>query len=378
MKIGFDAKRAFNNNTGLGNYSRYIISSLVKAFPEHEYLLYTPKVQERFKDFVQGGVEIGQPKGLAKRFGSVWRSMLLGRRVARDGVDIYHGLSHELPYDINKGNVKTVLTMHDLIFVRYPELYKPFDRKLYFKKYFKSCQLADSIIAISEQTRQDVHTFFGVPLENMKVHYQDCLPMFQQEITEATKQQVRKKYGFEKEFILCVGTVEKRKNQLNLIKAFRALEDNKLELVIVGRPTAYRTELDAYVQEHGLSNRVRFITDADFIDFPAIYASAKLFVYPSIFEGFGIPIIEAQNCGVPVITSTGSCFSEAGGDSALYADPNRYEDLLEQMKKVLADEDLAKKMSEGGKQNVLRFRPEVTMPQLMEVYKETIRKGGRK
>ena len=135
MRIAFDAKRAFNNTSGLGNYSRYTISSLCKSYPEHSYHLYTPSINKGVDFQSPHNTELSLPENFfAKQFTSYWRSVGLKKRLKRDKIDLYHGLSNELPLGISKSGIKSVVTIHDLIFMRLPELYKSFDRKVYLKK----------------------------------------------------------------------------------------------------------------------------------------------------------------------------------------------------------------------------------------------------
>ncbi|MFW5756970.1 MAG: glycosyltransferase, partial [Tangfeifania sp.] len=169
MKIGFDAKRAFLNASGLGNYSRNTLNALKQYYPENNYTLFTPKVKaDLFTNHDQ--FQVVSPsqfyRGVLK---SVWRSFFLTGKIKKYSLDIFHGLSNELPSGIHKTDIPSVVTTHDLIFMRYPEFYKPVDRKIYFRKMKYACQAAAKIIAISRQTKNDVETFFQVPSEKVEV-----------------------------------------------------------------------------------------------------------------------------------------------------------------------------------------------------------------
>ncbi len=368
MKIGFDAKRAYNNNSGLGNYSRFLISSIQKQMQETVYL-FTPKVDSRFKSFV-ADAKLITPKGFFKKLGSFWRTFRISKEVKRLDLEIYHGLSNELPIGIETSGVKSVVTIHDLIFRRFPELYKSLDVKIYNRKFKDACIRADAVVAISEQTKQDIVKYYGTDTSKIKVVYQDCLPLFAAEIDFQGKQKVKQKYQLPDEYILCVGTIETRKNQLLILKAI--VGNSNISVVLVGRETAYKAELMAYINEHKLNDRVKFLHQADFKDFPAIYQLAKLFVYPSIFEGFGIPVIEAQHSKVAVITSEGSCLSEAGGDGAYYINPYNVDDLREVIQELWVDENRRNQLIAKGTLNVERFRSEVIAQQYIDLYKELL------
>ena len=167
-----------------------------------------------------------------------------------------------------------------------------------------------------------------------------------------------------------VGRIEKRKNALVILKALKNLRDKEdIPLVIAGKSTGYKKELIKYAAKNGLLNRVQYIHNVSFSDLPLIYQSAKLFVYPSVFEGFGIPVIEALYSGVPVITSKGSCFGEAAGPSSLYVSPDNAGELSDAITKVMFDGSLKKKMVEEGRQYVCRFDDRKLADELVRVYK---------
>lgn len=368
MKIGLDAKRAYNNFSGLGNYSRYVINGLVDQFPVNEYYAFTPKFNDELSPRISPKVIREMPVGaLGRAFSALWRTYGIASMVASKKLDVYHGLSNELPVGIGKKQVKSVVTIHDLIFKRYPELYKAIDRRIYDKKFRYACNVSDKIIAISEQTKADIIEFYGIEENKISVVYQDCAPIFKVQQQSEDQRRVKQKYSFPSNFLLSVGTIEPRKNQFNLVKALKQLDENT-SLVLVGRKTNYVEQILEYVLENGLEKRVVILEDVDQNDLPSIYSLAKIFVYPSKFEGFGIPIIEAQNVGVPVITSKGSCFAETGGDAAIYIDHNNVDELTQAISKLQADDKKCLQMIALGKENVKRFTAEVTIPQIHRIY----------
>ncbi|WP_207432710.1 glycosyltransferase family 4 protein [Sabulibacter ruber] len=373
MKIGYDAKRAFTNTSGLGNYSRFVISGMMVHFSKDEYSLFTPRKNDLFKNFFPpvAKTQVVLPNGLGKRFSSIWRTFGLRAALPKHGVQVYHGLSNELPYGLDRQKTKLVVTIHDLIFLRFPELYPTIDRYIYRKKFKDACDAAHQIIAISEQTAQDLEEFFGVTREKVQVVYQDCDPVFQQFLEKEALNAIQEKYQLPAQFILCVGTLERRKNQLHLLKGWLAA-GTPVPLVFIGRKTEYHKEMLAFIQQHDLEQKVLFLPYIPFEELPAIYQLATLFVYPSIFEGFGIPIVEALNSGVPVITSTGSCFSEAGGSAARYVSPTDAEALAQAIQEILSSSELQKQMVKLGLEHVQTFRPEVTIPQLHQVYERVL------
>ncbi len=370
MRVGFDAKRLFNNFTGLGNYSRFVVHALATHYPDQDYLLYTPKVKvkpdtEYFLN--QEIIKIKSPLGLQKKFGSIWRSYSLGNVAVNDGVEIFHGLSNELPLTKPK-NLKTIVSIHDVIFKRYPEFYKPIDRLIYDWKFRKACDSADQIIAVSQQTANDAIEFLKADPSKVKVVYQGCHPIFKNKQTREDVSHIRQKYDLPDEFILNVGTIESRKNALLILKALTLIKDH-IPLVIVGRSTTYKDELLSFIIANNLSEQVTFIHNAEFKDLPLIYQAANVFVYPSFFEGFGIPIVEAIASGIPVISSKGSCFAEAGGPDCSYVDPTQPEELANAIQEVFVMNEEVRKRVGRSKQYITRFEPEVIASDLMSVYK---------
>lgn len=372
MKIGFDAKRAFNNYSGLGNYSRFVINGFSEFYPGDEYYLYTPQVDDQLDSLVTRTAIKQMPIGaLGRAFKSLWRTYGIASMAQSEGLNIYHGLSNELPHGISKTSVKSIVTIHDLIFLRYPELYKKVDRKIYNKKFKSACVNSDMIVAISEQTKSDIIDYYNIDPKKIAVVYQDCSNIYHQKVADELKLEAVQKYSLPSKYILCVGTIEKRKNQLSLVKAFCEIETDH-HLVLVGRKTNYSSEITEYLEKSNRGNNVIFLESVDQKHLPAIYSQATIFVYPSLFEGFGIPIIEAQNIGTPVITSTGSCFKETGGDGAIYIDPKNIDQIKKEISTLLDDGLVRETLSSRGKENCKKFRAEVTIPQLYNIYKSLL------
>jgi glycosyltransferase involved in cell wall biosynthesis len=377
MKIGFDAKRYFLNATGLGNYSRNTVRLLTRYFPEHDYFLYTPKTSSRFTDRVtHTDLQTRTPtNSITRALHPLWRSFLVGRQLKRDGLNIFHGLSHEIPYGIFK-DTKTVVTIHDLIFIRHPELYHRVDVALYTAKYRSSCRRADRIIAISEQTKQDIVTFFSIDPEKIDVVYQSCDPAFYAPLSGNQLKSIKTKYALPDEYILYVGSLAERKNVLTLLDAMGQMPPTRqIPLVLVGRGnTAYLARIHDSITKNNLTNKVIFLHSVPTLDLPAIYQQARLFVYPSRYEGFGIPILEALFSKTPVITSQGSCFQEAGGPDTLYTPPGDVEALTRSMEQVITDQELSATMRAKGRTYDLTFHERQVAIHLMAVYNNLCKK----
>lgn len=302
---------------------------------------------------------------------SLWRSRFVVNRLLKDKIDLYHGLSHEIPVSIQNTSIKTVVTIHDLIFLRYPQYYKPADRKIYEMKFRNACKHANKVIAISEQTKRDIIHYFGTEDAKIEVVYQSCDPSFAQRYSADHLNRTRSTYHLPEKFLLNVGTIEDRKNLLLIVKALSAIPE-EIKLVVIGKETPYAGKVKKYLAEHQLENRVLFLKDIPFSDLPAIYQLAKIFVYPSEFEGFGIPVLEALHAGVPVIAATGSCLEEAGGPSSLYIAPTDHQALATAVNNILQDSDLSSNMIAAGKLHAEQFKENAHAENLMRIYKSLL------
>jgi glycosyltransferase involved in cell wall biosynthesis len=372
MRIGFDAKRAFNNYSGLGNYSRYIISNISRFYPENECLLYTPSIADEDLFQVSEGTVIKQPETrFARSLKSYWRSFGLSQQLNKDAVEIYHGLSNELPFGIQKSSITSIITIHDLIFMQHPELYKSFDRSVYKKKVQFGADVASRIIAVSEQTKQDIIRFLNVEETKVSVVYQGCNRQFYHKVGEEKAQFISQRFALPSEYLLYVGTIEERKNLLRIIEA---LHFGKIDfpLVVVGRKTSYYNQVKSFIEKHGIQN-IHFLDQVQVSDLPSIYQGARGFIYPSSYEGFGIPILEALNSGIPVITSSGGCLEETVGKGGILINPSNREEMIHAIKKVLEDTALRDRLIREGGAHALKFREEQTIPALYNVYLECLK-----
>lgn len=371
MKIGFDAKRAFFNRSGLGNYSRNTLQMLAHFYPEHSYYLYTPSTEGAL-DFRLNDAIIRKPQGWTnKKLKSLWRSLWMAKDLQRDGIELFHGLSNQLPKNIDKFGGKTIVTIHDLIFLRYPKLYKKADRMIDTRKFRHAAETADRVIAVSKQTKADLLSFFQIPSEKIEVVYQGCHQAFGQKVSRNVEQHLRKKYNLPQDFILSVGTIEARKNIGIVIKALQKASID-IPLVVVGKPTPYLDTLKMGLASNAQKIKVLFLHEVPMSDLPGLYQMAQLFIYPSIFEGFGIPILEALHSDTPVITSQGGCFPESGGDAARYIDPYEADSVAEGIQEVLTNTTLQEAMIAKGQQHRQKFQDEVITQHLMQVYKQVL------
>ena len=362
MKIGFDAKRAFHNFRGLGNYSRDLIRILQEK-TDIELVLFNPQKRKFL------GVKITQktteinPKCLFwRKLKSLWRLFRITKLAKRQQLDIYHGLSGEIPVGIYK-HIPTVVTIHDLIFLRFPQWYTTFDRKMHTLKFRYAAEKAQHIIAISEQTKRDIVDYFHID--------PGCHAAFKQTYTEEEKSKVREKYALPDRFVLNVGAIEERKNALEIVKAIKG---TGLPLIMVGKKTTYYEKIEAYCRENNMQSQVRVLSGVSMQELAMIYQAATIFCYPSVFEGFGIPIIEALFSKTPVITSKGSCFEEAGGSGSIYINPteNTAHEIRQAIEQLLSSAERMQQMKEVGYSYVQKFTDENVCENLLKVYQKMI------
>ncbi len=370
MTIGFDAKRAYTNASGLGSYSRTLIKSVSQYYPANQFDLYTPKLGDnKFEEYVDShdNMHTIQPQSFVDtKLKFKWRSYEITHLLNKSNADVYHGLSNELPVNIKQFKGKKVVTIHDLIFLRYPKLYPFIDAKIYNKKFKDACINADIIIAISEETKKDIIHYYGIAPDKIQVVYQSCNELFYQDIADETINRVKSKYKLPENYLFYVGTIEERKNLLTLVKSLTRVKD--IPLVVAGRKTAYFEKVASYLKENGLENRVLFLDSVHSDDLPSLYHLANLFVLPSILEGFGIPIIEALTCKTPVITSQGGCFPETGGEGSIYINPLDVNELSEKINFVLNSSQEQERMIIAGVNHAQTFHPKKITNQLLKIY----------
>jgi len=374
MIIGYDAKRIVCNRTGLGSYARTLVNDMAGVItPDIRLNLYTPDRGEddlRHQVRESASMRFVYPSTFRGRlFGSLWRMHGIIDDLKRDNVKLFHGLSGELPMGISKSGIRTVVTIHDIIFMRHPEWYNPFDRMIYAWKFRKTCDEADHIIAISECTKRDITLFGGVNPEKISVIYQSCGTRYKRRESERKLQDVRNRYALPGRYIINVGTIEERKNVLLAVKALRMLPPD-VNLVIVGKPTFYTEKVKKYIADNRLDDRVLMLHNVPCDDLPAIYQMAEVCVYPSRYEGFGIPVVEAIQSGLPVVACTGSCLEEAGGNGGIYVDPDDVYGIARAINSVLKGAEGREERIAQCRQYVTRFENNNVARQVLEVYDE--------
>lgn len=371
-RLGFDAKRLFNNFTGLGNYSRTLLYNLGQYFPDNAYFLYSPKIKDNAEThyfLTSPSYAVKSPKWMP---GAYWRTTGLKGRLRQDKIQLYHGLSHEVPLGLQKLGIPSVVTIHDLLHKHFPEQYALPDRKIYDFKFRYACEQADRIVAISEATKEDIIHFFDIPEDKITVIYQTCHDRFMQERSQKSLAAVKEKYSLPPDYLFYVGSVIARKNLLGIVKAMTLLpKDLQLPLVVVGGRSEYQTKVEDFIAKAGLQEKVLFITPT-FKDLSALYQVASVFLYPSFAEGFGIPVLEALYSKVPVITSNCSSLPEAAGPGAYLVDPHAPEEMAAGIEKILTDTTYRNQLIKNGFEHAQQFKGEPLVRQMMNLYEELL------
>ena len=362
MKIGFDAKRYYHNHTGLGNYSRTLVGGLQTQFPQHDYLLYDEK--------------------------SFSRTFSLGKKAAADGCDIFHGLSNELPFDLHhrssidhhsrQKRPVSIVTMHDICWHTFPEMYHFLDRKIYDLKYGSSCRRADKVIAISESTKRDIINIYDVDESRIEVICQPVAKNFYLSQTDDTEEIVINGYTLPKDYLLYVGSINARKNLLGVLQALALMpHEQRPMLIVVGNGHEYRRKCEEFIHSKGLENDVRILGNVNSDEsLQRLYRHARVMVYPSFYEGFGLPVVEAALQHTPVITSTLSSLPEAAGPDACLVNPHdsdAAEQIAQYIDRLYSDDGyhrlIADKMEQYARTS---FAPELQPQKLMKLYESLV------
>lgn len=361
MIIGFDAKRLFHNHSGLGQYSRYTLTHLSAYYPHHDYVLFDKKGSPLFDLSSNMTLEpLPKPAFYSRsiNMSSLWK---------KSGIEVYHGLSNELPL-IPSSSVKTVVTIHDLLYLDFPQDYPWVDRQIYHFKTKRAVQQADHIVAISETTKRELVERLNVEESKISVIYQSCRPAFFAQLNDGLRDDLIQKIGIKRPFLLCVSTFSNRKDQEVLIRAFhKSGFHRQMDLVLVGASSHYRSKMKNLAKDLGIEQAVIFPDNLGDTAVLALYHACYFVVYPSKKEGFGIPVLEGIACGKPVIVRAGTSCQEAGGNAVLTFDGTS-ENLCQKMQLLNSDEILYSQLVEEGFERIKMFNPKKEMARLMAIY----------
>jgi len=354
MKIGFNAYFLKGLRAGIGRYSWNVLEGLRKI-----------ALNDRFSI-------CDNPLGLNK---FLFEQVYLPFKLWQDRPAVFFSPSMILPF---WGKTPSVMVVYDLVFDLFPQYYRGLINQLYLKLFFAPSLLrAKKIIAISESTKMDLVNIYQVPPEKVRVIHLAAAEEYKIITDQARLSAIKRKYSLPDNYLLFVGTVEPRKNVRGLLQAYFSLPLSIRErhrLVICGQKGWGYKVLQAWLQDQPARDEVVFLNYVDEADLPAIYNQAALFVYPSFYEGFGLPVLEAMACGVPTITSKTSSIPEVAGDAAILIDPNDPAQLAEKISQVLADNALAEELRANGLKQASKFSWQKTAQETMKLIKELEKK----
>ncbi len=375
IKVAFDAKRFFQNATGLGNYSRTLLINLNKYNPFlFKLFLFSPISSENSSSLSKNHLfNIINPPWYRHFF---WRIFGVPKDCEKYLIHIYHGLSNELPVEMVKNpKIKWVVTIHDIAFLYYKMDYSFFDRFIHFQKIKYSCQKADVIIAVSEYTKTDICKNFNLPPEKVAVVYQTVNDIFKKTYTNDEFQHVVNLYHLPNQYFLSVGSITARKNLLSALKAWKGIPtEYQLPFLIIGKPNRkyfkeIKAELNLFKEIYSDKIIFKNVTNEHL---PIIYQNAEIFIYPSYFEGFGIPVLEALYSGIPVITSNSTSLPEVGGPGAYLVDPAKHDEIKAGILFFMQHKEQREDAVNKGFEHLKKFDTHVVTDKLVLVYQNLL------
>jgi len=370
MKIGINGIPLTKRLTGVGFYTYNLLLNLAKLFPETEYDLFLPR-----RSLVPLNLPNLKPIFCPFVKGIIWEQTRLSHECRRRGVDLLHCTNYIVPII---SQTPIVLTIHDLAVLRYPQTH-PWKRRFKHQLLLRrSIEKAKLIIAVSRFTAQEISSIFHFPGERVKVVYEGVSPFFFPWKDEDRLNQIRKRYNLPSKFILYVGTLEPRKNISSLLLAFEMLKSQRKfphKLVITGDKGWIYGEIIKTWKRMEIKREVIFTGYIPIADLPGLYGLAQLFVYPSIYEGFGLPPLEAMACGTPVVVSNGSSLPEVVGEAGIIVDPKRPESICQGMERVLGNSSLQSQLRDKGLKRVKEFTWEKTAQMTQKIYEEVLSRG---
>jgi len=373
IKIGFDAKRVFHNHTGLGNYSRTLLANLNIYYPHFfNFFLFTPEFSSNSLSHLFFNLKnfkiVFPPSGKT----IFWRLFSIVKDLKKNQIQLYHGLSNELPFEfIKSASIKWVVSIHDIAFLSFKKDYSFFDRLIHYYKIRFSCHKADLIIAISEFTKKEICRVFSISPDKVQVVYQTVQEVFKSKYQAKDIENVLSEYKIPNRFYLFVGSITARKNLFSALKAWYLLpEEYQLPFVIIGKPNRnYIKLINKFLKSfpEDQFNKILFRkVTSDHL--PFIYQSAAIFIYPSHFEGFGIPVLEALYSGIPVITSNTSSLPEVAGEGAILVNPNDVLEIQAGIIRFMNDHEYKEKAINKGYEHSKKFEAQELTHQLVNIY----------
>lgn len=370
MNIAINTLGPSKLKAGIGRYVSNLVNDLAKIDDENKYFIFANEDNlSWFKNITNENFKIIKLGNYSKNklLRILWEQIILPMRCMFKRIDLLHSPSFTLPLI---KTCKQAVTIHDMTFFNYAE-HHTILKRIYFPLMIKyAARQADIIFADSENTRQDIIRILKTKSDKIKTVHLGVEDIFFEKRTKEEIKQILNKYNLDKKYILFVGTIEPRKNIPALIRAFARIQRKNIDLVICGKLGWMYDSIFSTMQTEKISNRVKLIGFVPDEDLPSIYAGAEVFVYPSFYEGFGIPIVEAMASGCPVITSNISSTKEIAGDAALLFNPNDDEELTDAIENLLNNKNLNKQFRLFGRLRAQIFKTKRTAELVLKSYED--------
>ncbi len=373
--FGIDTRPLFFSRAGIASYIRNLVSGLYRVAPDNRYVLLCPTRGTSLAPRVEVPETAWRALRLPLRnrlFKGVWENLLVPLTVCADRLDLVHFPRFAVP---RIRASRTLVTIHDLAFYRCPDTLTPRGQRYFAQATAQAVRRADAVIAVSNQTRQDLLDIYPISPDRVHVVYNGVESRFCPGDPASARERIRRTYGVEGGYILFLGTLEPRKNVVGLLNAYALLRETgagDLPLVLAGRKGWLYERIFQAVEDLNLASHVHFLNHVPHADLPDLYRAAQVFAYPSFYEGFGIPVVDALACGVPVVTSNTSSLPEVTGDAALLVDPNDPEAIADALRRLIEDRALADALRQRGPRQAARFSWDRAAGETLDIYRRTI------
>jgi glycosyltransferase involved in cell wall biosynthesis len=372
MKVSIELQPCLKNKSGIGVYT-YELTKRLENFKDIKFQGNIFNFLNR-NDIEQDIPDLTLNKNICSLFPysiyrRIWRCMPIKYNVLfRNDADIYQFFNFIVPTNISG---KVITTIHDLTYILYPETMDKKNRERLKKDMINTVNRVDYILTISENSKNDIIKYLNIPEDKITVIYPGVDEIYKQVLDEKHIEKIKRKYNIIGRYLLYLGTLEPRKNIETIIKSYNDFiksSDEDIKLVLAGKKGWLYDSIFNLVSEYGLENNVVFTDYVDDSDKPALYQGAEIFLFPSLYEGFGIPVAEAMASRTPVITSNSSSLPEVAGDSAIITEPLDYRKISESIKKILRDSNIRQKMIENGIKQVEKFNWDDSAEKLRKIY----------
>jgi len=359
-RFGYDEKTGLPRRVGSSGYCFELLVNLNRIDKKNNYIIYLPqsptadlpKESSRWHYRIVGPAKMWTLVGLSLEF-----------LLRRSKPDVFFSPTHYLPIFSPSRSVISIL---DVSYIRFPELFQRSDLNQLTKWTKYSVRKAKVVFTISQASKDDIIKEYGIPGYKIVVTYPGVKQVTNNKRQEANMKDLKEKYGIEGKYILFVGTLQPRKNIVRLVEAFSKIKED-IKLIVIGKKGWMYEEILESPKKFSVENRVKFLNFVSDEDLPLFYKNALCFVLPSLYEGFGLPVLEAMKYGCPVVTSNTSSLPEAGGDAALYIDPLSVKDITEKLELLIKDEELKEKHIKKGYEQIKKFSWEKTAKETLDV-----------